>query len=64
MRLGDKFERRAVETPAGRRAELERLEDFALGEEAVAIYRSSSTIWTTGCSGSMAHLYAADASAN
>ena len=33
MRLGDRLERRAVEALAGRRAELERLEVFALGDE-------------------------------
>ena len=38
MPLGDRLERRAVETPAGRRAELERIEDFALGNKRVVMY--------------------------
>jgi hypothetical protein len=33
MLLGDRLERRAAEALAGRRAELERLEAFALAEE-------------------------------
>ena len=33
MPLGDRLERRAVEALAGRRAELERLETLALGDE-------------------------------
>ena len=38
MPLGDRLERRAVEALVGRRAELERLEDFALGNEPVVMY--------------------------
>jgi hypothetical protein len=38
MPLGDRLERRAVEALVGRRAELERLEDFALGDEPVVVY--------------------------
>jgi len=38
MPLGDRLERRAVETFAGRRAELERLEAFALGDEPLVMY--------------------------
>jgi hypothetical protein len=38
MRLGDKLERRAVEALAGRRAELERLERFALGDEPLVMH--------------------------
>src|SRR3984885_4948674 len=38
MPLGDRLERRAVEALVGRRAELERLEDFALGDEPVVMY--------------------------
>jgi len=38
MRLGDKLERRAVEAIAGRRAELERLEVFALGDEPLVMH--------------------------
>src|SRR5215468_6349306 len=38
MPLGDRLERRAVEALAGRRAELERLEDFALGDEPVVMH--------------------------
>src|SRR5215813_12143194 len=33
MPLGDRLKRRAVEGLAGRRAEMERVEDFALGDE-------------------------------
>ena len=38
MPLGDRLERRAVETLVGRRAELERLKDFALGDEPAVMY--------------------------
>src|SRR5215468_6904037 len=38
MPLGDRLERRAVETLAGRRAELERLEAFALGDEPLVMH--------------------------
>src|SRR5215469_11347299 len=38
MPLGDRLERRAVEALAGRRAELERLELFALGEEPLVMH--------------------------
>ena len=38
MPLGDRWERRAVEALAGRREELERLEGFALGEEALVMH--------------------------
>jgi hypothetical protein len=38
MPQGDRLERRAVETLVGRRAELERLEDFALRNEPVVMY--------------------------
>ena len=38
MPLGDRLEQRAVEALVGRRAEFERLEDFALGDEAVVMY--------------------------
>ena len=38
MRLGDRLERRAVQALSGRRAELERLEDFALGEEPLVMH--------------------------
>jgi len=38
MRLGDRLERRAVEALAGRRAELERLEGFALGDEPLVMH--------------------------
>jgi hypothetical protein len=38
MPLGDKLERRAVEALAGRRAELERLEVFALGDEPLVMH--------------------------
>ncbi len=38
MRLGDRLDQRAVEALVGRRAELERLEDFALGDEPVVMY--------------------------
>jgi hypothetical protein len=38
MRLGDRLERRAVEALAGRRAELERLEVFALGDEPLVMH--------------------------
>jgi hypothetical protein len=38
MPLGDRLERRAVEALVGRHAELERLEDFALGDEPVVMY--------------------------
>src|SRR5215470_1471442 len=38
MPLGDRFERRAVEAVAGRRAELERLEAFALGDERLVMH--------------------------
>src|SRR5678815_5677228 len=38
MPLGDRLERRAVEALAGRRAELERLEVFALGEEPLVMH--------------------------
>src|ERR1700722_12433175 len=38
MPLGDKLERRAVEALAGRSAEVERLEVFALGEEPLVIH--------------------------
>jgi hypothetical protein len=38
MSLGDRFERRAVEALAGRRAELERLEVFASGDEPLVMH--------------------------
>jgi Transcriptional regulatory protein, C terminal/NACHT domain len=38
MSLGDRLERRAVETLAARRAELERLEAFALGDEPLVMH--------------------------
>src|ERR1700743_44532 len=38
MPLGDRVERRAVETLVGRRAEFERLKDFALRDEPVVMY--------------------------
>jgi hypothetical protein len=38
MPLGDRLERRAVEALAGRRAELERLERFALGDEPLVMH--------------------------
>src|SRR5215469_1147808 len=38
MSLGDRLERRAVEALAGRRAELERLEAFALGHEPLVMH--------------------------
>jgi hypothetical protein len=38
MLLGDRLERRAVETLAGRRAELERLEVFAFGDEPLVMH--------------------------
>ena len=38
MPLGDRLERRAVEALAGRRAELERLEVFALGHEPLVMH--------------------------
>src|SRR5580698_4992512 len=38
MPLGEKLERRAVEALAGRSAEVERLEIFALGEEPLVIH--------------------------
>jgi hypothetical protein len=38
MPLGDRLERRAVEALAGRRAELDRLEVFALGDEPVVLH--------------------------
>ena len=38
MPLGDRLERRAVEALAGRRAELERLEGFALGDEPLVMH--------------------------
>src|SRR6516164_8833295 len=38
MPLGDRFERRAVEALAGRRAELERLEVFALADEPLVMH--------------------------
>src|SRR5215470_16368396 len=38
MLLGDRLERRAVEALAGRRAELERLEGFALGDEPLVMH--------------------------
>jgi NACHT domain-containing protein len=38
MSLGDRLERRAVEALAGRRAELERLEIFALGDEPLVMH--------------------------
>src|SRR5215472_4388304 len=38
MSLGDRLERRAVEALAGRRAELERLEVFALGDEPLVMH--------------------------
>src|SRR5215469_11973676 len=38
MALEDRFERRAVEALAGRRAELERLEAFALGNEQLVMH--------------------------
>jgi hypothetical protein len=38
MPLGDRLERRAVEALAGRRAELERLEVFALGDEPLVMH--------------------------
>jgi hypothetical protein len=38
MSLGDRLERRAVETLAARRAELEHLEAFALGDEPLVMH--------------------------
>jgi hypothetical protein len=38
MHLGDRLERRAVEALAGRRAELERPEGFALGDEPLVMH--------------------------
>jgi len=38
MPLEDGLERRAVEALAGRRAELERLEVFALGDDALVMH--------------------------
>lgn len=38
MLLGDRLERRAVEALAGRRAEMDRLEDFALGNEPLVMH--------------------------
>src|ERR1044071_794958 len=38
MLLGDRLERRAVEALVGRRAELERLEVFALGDEPLVMH--------------------------
>src|SRR6516162_2377526 len=38
MSLGDRLERRAVEALAGRRAELERLEVFALGDQPLVMH--------------------------
>jgi hypothetical protein len=38
MRVGDRLERRAAEALAGRRAELERLEVFALGDEPLVMH--------------------------
>src|SRR5215468_7605895 len=38
MSLADRLERRAVETLAGRHAELERLESFALGPEPLVMH--------------------------
>jgi len=38
MSLGDRLERRAVEALAGRRAELERLQVFALGDEPLVMH--------------------------
>jgi len=38
MPLGDRLERRAIEALAGRRAELERLEIFALGDEPLVMH--------------------------
>src|ERR1700747_3838890 len=38
MPLGDRLDRRAVEALAGRRAELERLEAFALGDEPLVMH--------------------------
>src|SRR5215467_4881271 len=38
MPLGDRLERRAIEALAGRRAELERLEVFALGDEPLVMH--------------------------
>jgi hypothetical protein len=38
MPLEDRLERLAVEALVGRRAELERMEDFALGDEPVVMY--------------------------
>ena len=38
MQPGARFERRAVESLAGRRAELEYLEGFALGDETVVLH--------------------------
>src|ERR1700758_4021165 len=38
MRLGDRLKRRAVEALAGRRAQLERLEVFALGDEPLVMH--------------------------
>jgi hypothetical protein len=40
MRLRDRMERRALEALAGRRAELERLEAFALGHEPLVMSRA------------------------
>lgn len=38
MPLGDRLQRRAVEVLAGRRAELDRLEAFALGDEPLVMH--------------------------
>src|SRR6185369_15306075 len=38
MPLGQRLQRRAVEAPAGRRSELERLETFALGDQPLVIH--------------------------
>src|SRR5499427_7841026 len=38
MPLGDRLERRAIEALAGRRAELERLEVFALGDDPLVMH--------------------------
>ncbi len=38
MPMGDRLERRAAETLAGRRAELERMEAFASGDEPLVMH--------------------------
>jgi len=38
MPLGDRLQQRAIEALAGRRAELERLEVFALGDEPLVMH--------------------------